>query len=191
MVAFLDEPVGLSTFFPVTPQRSISVFGKDNKIALQFDGYVTIGEDSTDTLEITQHPVQQGATITDHAYKKPTELKIRMIMGPLKRPLAESYAILLKMQTDRIPMRVVTGKRTYNNMLIKILDQVTDKLTENILSVNISFQEIIIVQVTPSVVPKRSSQKRAAKTGATEKAGKKSALLILKEAVTKLPGLGG
>ncbi len=191
MVAFLDDPVGLSTFFPVTPHRSISIIGKDNKVALEFSDYITIGEDATDKLTITKHPVQQGAAITDHAYKEPSDLKIRILTGALKRPLAESYAILLKMQSDRIPVRVVTGKRTYNTMLLGTVDQTTDRVTENVLSISISFQEIILVQVTPSLVPKRSSQKTAAKTGATEKAGKKSALLMFKEAITKLPGLGG
>ena len=35
-------------------------------------GYVAILEDHHDELEITSHPVEQGATIQDHAYKLPS-----------------------------------------------------------------------------------------------------------------------
>ena len=32
---------------------------------------VVVSEKHTDTLEITEHPVEVGAAIADHAYKKP------------------------------------------------------------------------------------------------------------------------
>lgn len=38
----------------------------------------TIEERSHDELEITEHPVEQGAAIADHAYKRPAEVVIRM-----------------------------------------------------------------------------------------------------------------
>lgn len=180
MVAFLDEPVGLSTFFPIEPARGVWLVDSD-KVRSVFSGYVTISEDATDTLEITQHPVQQGAAITDHAYMKPAELKIRLVVGALAKPLSESYDQLLKLQFQRIPLRVITGKRTYNNMLIKSVDQTTDKTTENILSVSLSLMEVIIVEVTPVVVPSRPKQKHPAKTGATEKKGKESLFFEGKE----------
>ena len=41
-------------------------------------GYVAILEEHNDELEITQHPVQQGATISDHAYKLPARLSMQI-----------------------------------------------------------------------------------------------------------------
>ena len=41
-----------------------------------FYATVTISETGTDEMEITSHPVQYGAAITDHAYKKPVSLSI-------------------------------------------------------------------------------------------------------------------
>jgi hypothetical protein len=38
---------------------------------------VTIEESGRDELEITRHPVERGAVITDHAFKHPPELIIR------------------------------------------------------------------------------------------------------------------
>lgn len=37
---------------------------------------VTLEERHTDELEITEHPVEQGAAISDHAYKRPAEVVI-------------------------------------------------------------------------------------------------------------------
>lgn len=37
---------------------------------------VTISEAHTDELEITEHPVEQGAVIADHAFKRPAEVTI-------------------------------------------------------------------------------------------------------------------
>jgi hypothetical protein len=45
----------------------------------QFTADVVIREVHTDVLEITDQPVEQGASIADHAYKKPAELVIEMM----------------------------------------------------------------------------------------------------------------
>jgi len=39
--------------------------------------HVVIEEDHDDELIITQHPVELGAIISDHAYKKPSEVRVR------------------------------------------------------------------------------------------------------------------
>ena len=41
-------------------------------------GYVQILESHKDDLTITDHPVEQGATITDHAYQMPAMLSLRL-----------------------------------------------------------------------------------------------------------------
>jgi hypothetical protein len=35
---------------------------------------VVVSEKHSDTLEITEHPVETGAAISDHAYKRPSEV---------------------------------------------------------------------------------------------------------------------
>lgn len=39
---------------------------------------IVIEEHHSDNLEITQHPIEQGAAITDHAYKRPAELTLKL-----------------------------------------------------------------------------------------------------------------
>lgn len=38
----------------------------------------TIEERHTDFLEVTEHPVEQGASIADHAFKRPAEIVLRL-----------------------------------------------------------------------------------------------------------------
>ena len=151
-----------------------------------FTANVVIDETASDDLEITQHPVQEGAAITDHAYKKPVNLNISMIFSDETQPLAEIYANLLKLQASRVPFDVVTGKRIYKNMLMKSLGNTTDDKTENILSVTCSLQEIILVKVETTSVPPRARQKMSGKTGATKNAGAKKAVAAKPSAAAKV-----
>jgi hypothetical protein len=143
-----------------------------------FVASVVIDEKSEDILEITQHPVQEGAAITDHAYKKPSAVSINMIFEEKDTPLAEIYKKLLKLQADRVPFDVVTGKRIYKNMLLKALSNTTEAGTENILSVACDLQEIITVKIeviTSPVRAARKNQRKAAKTSNTKSSGSKKA----------------
>lgn len=147
------------------PQRAIG----------PFTATVTLEEIASDDLEITQHPVQQGAAITDHAYKLPATVSIVVMFGDDDAPLAETYAKLLELQAQRIPFDVVTGKRIYHNMLIRGLSQTTDAATENVLSIRLYLQEVILTELSIVTVPPRQNQANPGTTGATEQAGKKSA----------------
>jgi len=167
---------------------------------------VTLQEVHTDTLEITDHPVEQGASITDHAFKRPAELIITcawsnspdgngssalqsagiaatvlgvqgansatvltgalggglggaidqtaagiqaLLTGNSPNQVKGIYQQLLKLQEDRIPFDVITGKRSYVNMLIRSLQVTTDKTSENALQVVANLRQIILVSTKP------------------------------------------
>lgn len=142
-----------------------------------FEASITIEENAQDDIEITQHPVQDGAVITDHAYKKPVTLTIRAQYSPLMTgtPVDEMYRRLLDLQNQRIPMDVVTGKRLYTNMLIKSLSETTDRETSMVLNVTATLQEVIVTTVVtvevPSASMNRANQAEPGRTGATENGG--------------------
>lgn len=186
-MSFLDQPLSLISISPRRKWGDILVT-------------VVTNESSADTLEITKHPVQRGATISDHAYKNPVTLSVQAYFKDNAisaitslfsfggaSPLEVIYQSLLKLQSDLIPFDVITPKRIYKNMLFQALGQTTDKNTNACLAINATFQEVIIVDISTSVIP-RLSQKNAGRTGATEAAGNKSALLVLKEGVGKVFG---
>jgi hypothetical protein len=176
-MAFLSEPL---TLFPIRPNRTIG----------GITGFITVDETANDKLTVTKQPVQQGAAISDHAYKEPAELSVRIVMGQNLKPLSDLYNDFLKLQSDRVKFDVVTGKRSYSNMVLTSIGQTTDKQTENVLSLNLTMTEVITVEVTPTTVPARSRQRNPGTTGATEKGGKKSALKVLKEGIGNLFGGG-
>lgn len=160
-MSFINVPIPAA----IIPRRSIG----------GITATVTLEEILTDDLEITQHPVQRGAAITDHAYLKPASVSMKIAFSDADAPLTETYAKLLALQASREPFDVITGKRQYKNMLFKALGQTNDIATEMMLSINAVLQEIIIVSVETVEVPERSKQKTPGKTGATENAGDKKA----------------
>lgn len=135
---------------------------------------VTIEETHDDELEITEHPVEQGASIADHAFKRGARLRIRcawsnspstpglvdgvigglkatvsgvqdLLSGNSKSKVTDFYDKLLQLQVSRVPFDVFTGKRAYKNMLVKAISTTTDRDTENSLVVTVTLQQVIIV----------------------------------------------
>lgn len=149
----------------VKPKRSIG----------PFVAQVTISEVHTDELEITDHPVEMGAAVTDHAYMKPSELVVEcawsdspqniglisglagavtgtingissILSGAAPNQMRDTYLQLLILQKSRTPFDVFTGKRVYQDMVFKSLVVHTDKTKENVLSVTAHLRQVIIVQ---------------------------------------------
>jgi hypothetical protein len=166
----------VSAFF--SPKRSI------NSPLGNFHLYVTIEEQHHDEMVITDHPVEQGAAITDHAYKKPAELTLTI--GWTNSSLAAltslqlggyaafAYKTLLQLQAIRTPFSISTGKRRYSNMLIQSLSTTTDAKTEESLIVTMHCREVIIVQTTTTALQPAENQANPAKTAATANAGTKT-----------------
>lgn len=152
----------------VRPVRSIGGITMD----------VTVEEHHTDELEITEHPVQQGASVTDHAYLLPKSVTITAGASDCggsdggDRRSVEVYEALLKLQDAREPFDLVTGKRTYKNMLIKSLTETTDEKTELVLLVTAELRQVILVNVETVAVP-RSRQRNGAQTGGVDQKGRK------------------
>lgn len=121
---------------------------------------ITIEESHQDQLVITDHPVEQGATISDHAYKLPAQVMVTYGWtpgGPTNASLASDflntlYAKILAIQTAVSLFQVFTGKRIYNNMLMQGVTLTTDKNTENALVVRMLCREIPLVQTRTVVV---------------------------------------
>ena len=122
---------------------------------------VVVEEAHEDSLEITEHPVEQGAAVNDHAFKKPEAVTIRggvsdSSPGDGDKPSQEFYEKLLELQAKREPFDIVTGKRMHKNMLLESLTVVTDPDTENCLMFTAQCREVIIVKTQVASVPPRA-----------------------------------
>ena len=140
----------------------------------------TLQEHSSDLMTITQHPVEYGAVISDHAYKMPETVSMRCAwsnsgslfnLGLGVSPMDSVYKNLLAMQSARQPINVVTGKRAYQNMLIKSIDVMTDASTENALIIEVMFQQVIMVQTSAATMAPAANQASPQQTAAIVNGG--------------------
>lgn len=155
----------------------------------------TVQEQHTDTLAVTRHPVQIGAVIADHAYMQPFQLTIEAawsnssieaavnafqsnnVLGAISDGVfGESYvqriyAQVRKLQTNREPIEIVTGKRKYKNMLLTSISTTTTKDTEYALILTLGFEEVILVSVETTTLSPRSSQANPAATASPVSTG--------------------
>jgi len=147
------------------PETSVTAYGQNGQLINlsspgsdgnpNFTGQVTFEESHHDEMEIVDHPIEQGAPITDHTFKRPAELTIRVGWSESPLPntpngltstgLQQIYQQLLAGQANRILYSVLTGKRLYTSMLIKSLAVQTDAKSENVLLVTIGLRQLILV----------------------------------------------
>lgn len=129
---------------------------------------VTIDESHVDDMTVTSHPVEQGAAITDHAFKNPSQVTMRCGFGQSGTALSLNgggadpkamYQQLLDLQASRIPFDVVTGKRRYQNMLITSISVGTDAASESVLMVTVTMREVIVVETRVATIPPQEVHK--------------------------------
>jgi hypothetical protein len=83
----------------------------------------------------------------------------------------EVYKTMLDLQKKFEPMTIVTGKRTYENMLLIDISTKTDHTTEYSMIMECHFQEVIRVNTRTTTQPTISNQEMPDKTGQTTGAG--------------------
>lgn len=142
---------------------------------------VTIEERHLDELVITEHPVEQGAAITDHSFKRPASVTIRAGWSNSSRQaranpsyVQEIYEGFLILQASRIPFEILTGKRAYLNMLIQRLTVTTDQSSENALMMTCDCREILIASTQVATVGDPSLMASPSVNGAPLNGGTKT-----------------
>lgn len=115
---------------------------------------VCIEEQHRDDLIITELPVEKGAAITDHSYKRPAALSLRYGFSNSSAGnddyVRQVYQMLLALQASRRPFSVSTGKRLYSNMLLAAIDTGTDNKTANSMFVSAVCREIVLTSTQSS-----------------------------------------
>jgi len=171
-MSFIQSQINLSFFFGA--KRTIQDIAVD----------CIISEDTTDTLTITKQPVQTGAAITDHSFLEPVILNMQILQqvgNPVSQLLGtfsgyglqQLYDTFIQLQKLRTPFTVSTPKRIYDDMLISSLKLHTDKETENILSLYLSFQQVFFVSVG-TIFTQKQLLKTPQKNQGVKKTGKQA-----------------
>jgi hypothetical protein len=161
----IASQTGFSTVF-----QGLALFNVRNIGGFVAD--ITLSERHRDEMLITQHPIEIGSVVSDHAFKMPISAIITcgwsnstlninsaMFLGSAVLNVLQGggfsfgdfnyikqvYQNFLAMQANAIPFSVTTGKRQLTNMLIKYIQELTDEKTENALILEIGLQEAIMV----------------------------------------------
>ena len=150
------------------PSKNVRLFYNDT-FSLSIP--CTIRERHTDYLTITDHPVELGAVVSDHAYLNPQLVDIEVAYGAgLVMSLNDIYKKFLDLQASRVQFSIITGKRAYQNMLIGSMETQTDSRSDNLLHLMMRCRQVIIVST--QVVPvSASKQANAPATAAPVKSG--------------------
>ena len=152
---------------------------------------VVVEETGTDDVVVTQHPVANNTPISDHKYKNPCTLTMRVgwsespaIMGggagtvlgnisstansfTTNQRTKAIYQQMQDLQNSPNPFQVTTGKRVYDNMVITSIAVTTEQHTEFTLLMTVTMQQIVIVTPQTVVAPPQSAQSNPAATGGT------------------------
>lgn len=122
-----------------------------------FDAFLQIDHESS--LTITSHPVETGASISDHAFVNPALLTMQIGMSDAAEALSvdqftqgptrsvTAYQVLLELQRLRIPMQVMTRLKIYKNMLIETISVPDDYTTVYGLKATVVMKEVLVATV--------------------------------------------
>jgi hypothetical protein len=176
----------LSTVFALPVQSTIGGVTVDT----------TIEEDYEDRLEVTEHPVEAGAQISDHSYKRPMEVRLRcgwtdsnqaagigatgstgtFTGGAMAAAdyVAGIYSQLLQLQESRQQFSITTGLRSYDSMLLHSLRVRRDQTTSNVLLVEADCRQVIIVSTQTATLSPQQNQANPASTAETVNVGSQS-----------------
>lgn len=141
-----------------------------------FDGVLKL--EHTQEIELTKHPVQNGANISDHAFIKPARLSLDVLMSDAMSSYTlnqwsgaasksvNAYQTLLAIELARTPLTVTTRLNVYTNMVIVGIHAPDDFKTQHGLRATVMFEQAIMASIsTQNPVSARPQDTGATGTG--------------------------
>jgi hypothetical protein len=151
---------------------------------LTFDGVVK--ETHTKKASISKNPMENGVSLADHAVMEPAELTLEIAISDT--PLSEvdakrftgsdrrsvtAWAELEKWMAAFVPFDIVTGLKTYKNLLISSMSTEQDKDSGGALFATIQLQQVTFASTATVVYPAPASKKPARQASKAVDNGKK------------------
>lgn len=141
-------------------------FGKPKYIGgVQIDAFIEEVHDMTATA--TRYPVEDGAVITDHVTQNPDALNITGLVSPVSIYLwditsfnptrvYDTYLKLTALKEAGDPVAVMTGIKTYQNMIIEGLNITRNKTNGGGLPFTMALTRVKVVKSQFSAIPKNN-----------------------------------
>lgn len=171
-------------------QPDIDPDGSDEEI-ITLDCTLSIDEDHE--VQITEIPIETGATLSDHAVNKPVTLRMSGIVSDAPADALEAldsiaddtaaksqtyYDSIRVFKDQKIPLMIVTERRVFESMMLTSIRFHADPTTGKVLSVEISAREVFFAEsarvalaedVQPTATPKKKAPKKATKEVAEDR----------------------
>jgi hypothetical protein len=160
------------------PDLQRLIYLKTNVAGYFFDAFFRV--DHTSKLNITEHPVETGANISDHAFVEPAELVIEIGMSDTAKSIVKgqftdgksrsvtAYKLLKELQAQRIPLQIHTRLSNYKNMLIETISVPDDYRTQYSLKATVTFKEILIASTKTVKISARPQVTDSTNKGSVE-----------------------
>lgn len=142
----------------------VTIFPARKLGAVELDA--VIAETHSSSITVTDNPIEDGSTISDHAYSNPKEL---IIVGGISNTqfipregvnnavdqtrISAAFKQLQDLQASAVPFDVQSGLRLYKNMLITSLDSTQDAETFYVLIFRAALREVQLVKSLAVFVP--------------------------------------
>ncbi len=209
----MPQLTSVSAMLPRTSSSTVINFGNGQtqsspgtttyeQVIYFFDAVLRADHDQE--LTPTQHPVQTGANLVDHAFLRPARVTLEIGMSDvLDRYASGSYTsnasksvsafqVLENLQQMRIPLTVQTRLKTYYNMLIQSIRAIDTKETRYGLRAYVTFIQIFTAEVSTQVVSARPDQSQNTSEGTKQPEDVPEPLAAAHEVhtATNIPGAG-
>lgn len=116
------------------------------------------------SADLTENPVETGASVTDNYIKKPRQLTLEVAADAPQI----IWQVLKRVREDARPFNVVTGLDVYQSMMIKDVSVERDFSSARILSGSIQLQEVIFAETARIAVEANQTPKESKAGGATK-----------------------
>lgn len=143
----------------------VKTYFDTGKEQLYFDAIFSTQHNTS--INITSHPIQTGADISDHAYVEPNKLTFDIGMSDVMQSYLQgqysdnssrsvsAYKKLRELQSQRLPITIVTKLGTYKNMMIETISSTDDNKTTYGLRATITLKQIFVVNVATVKISER------------------------------------
>lgn len=131
----------------------------------------------TSKLNITEHPVQTGANISDHAFKEADVLTFQIGMSDVMEShvagqfsgngsrSVDAYLKIRELQARRLPIMVSTKFGTYKNMMVETISADDDSTTTHALKATVVLKEMFVTEVSTVKISERPQKSSSTNEG--------------------------
>lgn len=159
-----------------------------NMGGLTFDA--VLRESHTTEIAVTDNPIENGVSITDHSYKKPDSISIEFaVTNTPTRAVAVEYGVggdrirraydkIRELMLTREPFDVQTGLRLYSNMICTRISVDQDARTANVLKCRAELREVVFANTQAVTYPERKAGAPRNQASKTSKGGAKQGATV-------------